>query len=145
MLRDIYLRGVTDKQLGGASQQWSEMAISHLNSEWGEGVLRDAVEELIKHETESRGSLTFDQFVHTLSSERKRRLSRVPTWKFAPLCDIPLNMSSVANGPNFEFKAQLTPVESYSQNRYIGQVTCKLLTIIIRVELWQTQVTIYQR
>ena len=40
------------------------MAISHLNSVGGEGALRDTVEELIKHETESRGSLTFDEFVH---------------------------------------------------------------------------------
>lgn len=103
LLRDLFELAVTEaEQQEGASAAWVARAKEQLASDYGAATVRKAAEQLLKLRDANRnGQLEFTEIQAALTSEERlsATFQRRRFWRLAPLCDVPVDMDRLTNGP----------------------------------------------
>eukprot|EP01045_Picozoa_sp_COSAG04_P035095 COSAG04_NODE_7959_length_1041_cov_1.615711_1_plen_290_part_01 len=106
LLRDLYQVALVEAEQQDASAAWVARARSQLDSEYGQATLLAAVEQLLAlRDANANGSLELSEVQAVLRTEiLNSAFHRGRFWRLAPLCDVPIDMDRLTNGPNIKGK-----------------------------------------
>ena len=106
LLRDLYQVALVEAEQQDASVAWVARARSQLDSEYGQATVRAAVEQLLAlRDANANGSLELSEIQAVLRTEMQASaFHRGRFWRLAPLCDVPIDMDRLTNGPNIKGK-----------------------------------------
>ncbi len=105
LLRDLFHVALVEAEQQDASAAWVARARSQLDSEHGQATVRAAVEQLLAlRDANANGSLELSEIQAVLRTELASAFHRGRFWRLAPLCDVPIDMDRLTNGPNIKGK-----------------------------------------